>query len=173
VCEEVSIESKLSISEWQRPSQQLGFYSAEIVGRSFEDQYSEYGELEKAATSENIEETLQELEKLTKITDDFLKVDVTRRTRTLAITSAKRKASQWDFMSSAASFMNLFSGVTLIVLVELIDYVIHILYIIADTRKAKKLAAGSNGTAATHHMMPAFAYDERKNDYKYKYIKRA
>ncbi|ELU07675.1 hypothetical protein CAPTEDRAFT_189042 [Capitella teleta] len=127
-CESMSVISQVSSSKWPRHSQKLGFYKTAIVGRSFENEYPEFKKLNDELTSENVPEVLEELRQLDRIEKNFLKVETIMTDPTIRVTTTKAKISYSDLISSIASFMNMFSGITLIVVVEFFDYIIHLIY---------------------------------------------
>ncbi|ELT95142.1 hypothetical protein CAPTEDRAFT_203032 [Capitella teleta] len=148
VCNELVVSSSTTSSNWPRHSQKLGFYKSEIAGRSFEYKYLEYKELGNNLTSQNVHETLRKLTKLDKIERNFLKLDAIMADTVISEISTKRKVSFWDLMSSVASFLNMFSGITLIVFVEILDYGVHLFYLLSHRQKRETTKA-PNGQATT------------------------
>jgi hypothetical protein len=135
VCDEMEVSSRLSASQWPRHSQKLGFYKEMIHGRSFAHKYQEYLYLIFERAPDTVDEILDELAKLQKIEKNFLKVEVILTDTMISRVSTRRKISDWDLISTIASFMNMFSGITLIVFVEIIDYIVHVA---CHTRRARR-----------------------------------
>lgn len=148
-CEEMLLPTTLSTSQWPSYSQQLAFYEQAIKNKSYADKYAAYDKLlqELNKGERNITDTLSELQKLTKIEKNFVKVDFVLSSSILTVVTNEIKVTHGSLISSVASFMNMFSGITLIVVVEIIDYIIHVIYAVCSKSRTGKDKAenGVNG----------------------------
>lgn len=157
-CEERSVEPTVTASQWPTYSQQLSFYNQEIKGQPYADSYSEYGKLlDKVMRDQNISAALNQLQKMTKIKENFLKVDILLSDPSLSIVTSEIKVTQETLISSIASFMNMFSGITLIVFVEVIDYLFHI--IVAVCRKKEQRESEPQGKVNGVNSINNASYD--------------
>ncbi|ELT98448.1 hypothetical protein CAPTEDRAFT_205559 [Capitella teleta] len=127
-CEELLVDTSISSSIWPRDAQQVSFYNAYIEGKSFAGRYDAYRDIRNEyLNTRNASAALHKLRKETAIPRTFAKVELTLSKLEVSVISDEIKMSELDFVTTLASLMNMYSGITLIVVVECFDYIFSLI----------------------------------------------
>ncbi len=117
---------------WPSKSQHIDFYRDMIRGKPFEDQFSIYGDISHLAFSRNtsdVKHARRLLKQTTLIEDNFAKVSVYLSTTNIVVYRDKPTTTLTDLLASLGGTLNLYSGISCIIIVEIIDLLYGILFI--------------------------------------------
>ena len=137
-CEEILHSSVVSSSKWPLPAVQLTFYETYIRNAIYADHFKTYEDIaEQYRKSEDKKQLLERLAELSLIEDNFARVEVV----VPGIVGTSYKSNkQITFPSLVASLggnLNLWSGITVILLLELIDLITRLFLVSISSRKAR------------------------------------
>lgn len=119
-------------TSWPSKAQHIDFYKDIIRGKPFEEQFSIYKDISALASSDNLTD-VKHAKKLLRetdlIEDNFAKVSVYLSTTNIVVYRDKPSTTLTDLLASLGGTLNLYSGISLIIIVEIIDLFYGILFI--------------------------------------------
>ncbi|ELT95801.1 hypothetical protein CAPTEDRAFT_195248 [Capitella teleta] len=125
-CQKLDVTPTLTTALWPRPSQQLGLYKTFIRGKTYADKFKEYESiLQEFEKTGNETKALHSLNQFSSIQKNFVLVEVIRSQVGISIVADQVKTTPSDLVSTIGSLLNLYSGITVIILVEIIDYIFN------------------------------------------------
>ncbi len=129
--------------------EQLDFYRQIIQGKPFENQFSIYPEISKLLSNGNITEAKRLLKQTDLIEDNFAKISVYLTTANIVVIEDKPSTTLTDLFGGLGGTLNLYSGISFIILIELIDLLYNILFT-NNERKVKKMDKEHEECADSH-----------------------
>ncbi len=116
-------------SMWPTKTQQLDFYRQFIQGKPYEDHFGIYSKISQLASNGNLTEAKTLLQQTSLIEDNFAKVSVFFTTTNIVVIEDKPSTSLTDLFARLGGTLNLYSGISLIIVVELVDFLYRILFL--------------------------------------------
>ena len=137
-CEEFRHSYNTYDTLWPSKMEQLDFYKQIIKGKPFEKQFSIYPEISKLVSNGNMTEAKRLLKQTDLIEDNFAKISVYLTTTNIVVIEDKPSTTLTDLFGGLGGTLNLYSGISFIILIELIDLLYNILFTNTET-KVKKM----------------------------------
>jgi hypothetical protein len=135
-CNRLEVKSTVSVALWPRPSQQLALYEKYIRGRPYDNKFEAYEKIyQEWLETGNVSATLYALGQNNWITKNFIMVEIIRAQLGVEIVADQQKTTGADLISTIGSLMNLYSGITVIIVVELIDFLYQLIIVIFFNQK--------------------------------------
>ncbi len=127
-CTEVRFPGTTHVTRWPRKSQQLPFWRSHIRGTDLETRFSVYERIENLTLNGSLPEAQKLLSQTTLIEDNFLKASVYISTVDVAEIKDHKAISLVDLFGSIGGTLNLYSGISCIVVMEIIDLFYNICF---------------------------------------------
>ena len=125
----MEFKRQIITTRWPDKSSILPFYEHYIVGRPYEKHFTKYSIIkEKSLNISEQEEAMQMLRDTTLIEDNFARVDFYLGSTTLVTMTDTKKYSQTDLFSTLGGTLNLYSGITFVIIIELFELLFLIFY---------------------------------------------
>ena len=138
-CREVEFQRDLLPTRWPARSSPLSFYDVMIYGRPYQEHFDVYKTIKFLAANQSTRaQALELLDKTTLIQDNFAKIDVFLASLTVFTMIDSAKMSVTDLFSSLGGTLNLYSGITFVVIIELIELFYMIIFRCQEKKKAKQ-----------------------------------
>ncbi len=139
-CEEFRHDYNTHETLWPSKMEQLGFYTRIIQGKPFEDQFSIYSEISKLHANGNVTEAKRLLKQTDLIEGNFAKISVYLTTTSIVVIEDKQSISLTALFGSLGGTLNLYSGISFIVVIELVDLFYNIFFVNTETKtRVKKM----------------------------------
>ena len=128
-CEDITHTFTVTSSDWPSPTMQMAFYKKYIRGKPFARHFTEYETiLQEYERTRNREKALAKLRKLNLIGENFAKVEIVVpgiRGISFKTTLATSFSS---LLASIGGNLNLWSGISAIIIIELIDVMMRLMH---------------------------------------------
>ena len=135
----MEFKRQIITTRWPDKTSILPFYEQYVVGRPFEKRFAKYSIIkEKSLNSSEHEETMQMLRDTTLIEDNFARVDFYVGSTTLVKMTDTKKYTQTDLFSTLGGTLNLYSGITFVIILELFELLFLIFYRKSTEKKLQK-----------------------------------
>ncbi len=129
---------------WPMNDMQLGFYDDVIKGKPFANKFKIYANISKMVSDENDMEAKELLDRTHLIRENFAKASVFLANDNLMIIEDRESMSLTDLLASLGGTLNLYSGISFILIVELIDFLYGLFFVCPEKKEVKS----SNGPKA-------------------------
>ena len=126
---------------WPMNDMQLSFYNDVIKGKPFEKEFEIYANISKMASSGNDKEAKRLLRETSLIRENFAKTSVFLGNKNLVIIEDRQAMSLTDLLASLGGTLNLYSGISFILIVEAIDLLYGLFFVCPDKKEVEQ----SNG----------------------------
>ena len=139
LCTELEIQRQLVTTRWPDKASIIPFYDEYVVGHPYEEHFSVYKTIK--AKAQNISEQQQAIEMLHQtslIEDNFAQVDLYLGSTKLVQMTDHAKYSTTDLFSNLGGTLNLYSGITFVIVIELFELLFLIFYNIKKEKEKKK-----------------------------------
>ena len=123
-CEYVDFKTKTGSTKWPSKSHVLGVYETYIKGSPQEHLFSVYEPLITMAKV-NESEALKELEKISLIEDNYVRLRFQFKNNVLTAVSTKKKYDLVSLLSRIGGTINFYSGITMLLAIELLELIIN------------------------------------------------
>ena len=138
-CREVEFQRDLLPNRWPARSSPLSFYDVMIYGRPYQEHFDVYKTIKFLAANQSTRAQALELQdKTTLIQDNFAKIDVFLASLTVFTMIDSAKMSVTDLFSSLGGTLNLYSGITFVVIIELIELFYMLIFRWQEKKKVKQ-----------------------------------
>ena len=127
-CKEYKYDKKFYSAKWPRKSQQIPFYYKYIEGFSYESKFDIFRTISPLQEEGNISEVNRLLHKSTIIEDNFLKLSVYLSSIDVVTVRDHVGVTPYDLLAKIGGILNLYSGISFILIVEVIDLIYNILF---------------------------------------------
>ncbi len=138
-CVQFGFMGEISSVMWPVKGQQVAFYEDIIKGQPFEDEFQIYSTISKLASSGNKTTAKQLLRQTNLIEENFVKISVYATTENLVILEDKPKMTITDLFASVGGTLNLYSGISFILVIEIIDLLYKLLFDCPAKQREKKI----------------------------------
>ena len=128
-CQEIVHSVSAFSSPWPSASMQLAFYDQYIKDKSNAEYFMEYTDIAtEFQHAQDNKRTLQQLNSLSLIQQNFAKIDFSGRFLTLSKYSVEPLTSVTSLIASTGSMLNLWSGISVIIIVEVFDLIFRLVH---------------------------------------------
>jgi hypothetical protein len=124
-CDTYTPSIVVSSSSWPQPEQQLLFYQDQIRPKPFRDKYIAYESIIAQVQAGQQADARLALQQTSLIAQNFAMLDIRFR-NTLQITEDIPRTSLFNVCARIGGNMNLFSGISLLIFMEIVDLVVKI-----------------------------------------------
>lgn len=126
-CHQVSVSTSSYLLKWPRASYQLDLYKNFIHNKSYGVYFREYYDIiEKLeAGTINSSQAIREVRHLRILEDNFVKFTISANQETVSVVEDAPKLSPTELLSQIGGILNLYSGITTVLLIELIEVVVN------------------------------------------------
>ena len=139
-CNETFHSVTVSSSPWPTHTAQLSFYTNFIKDKSFAEYFTAYdGIYNDYMETSDTHKAIDELEKLSLIEKNFARVDIVMPAMRADLYKVVYQMSFESLLASIGGNLNLWSGISAILLVELLDLFIKLLQYALKPRKPRKV----------------------------------
>ena len=144
LCEEVLVSNSISHTKWPSLSTQLNFYQRVIKPGPHAHKFLIYEDILKQVNSENhtLAETM--LKQTTLIEDNFVFLEYDSMSTKFLITENVALVTIHDLLSQLGGVLNLYAGISMILIVELIDFMLSFLHHWFDNTGESKMNSKDN-----------------------------
>ena len=123
-CEEVSNHAEMSMVPWPGFKNRVAFYNEFIKGQSFEDKFRNFSERIEEKPIRNNSLDFLALQRV--ITEAFLQVTIKLKDQEIVMQTQVPKLDFVSLWSQMGGALNLYAGITFVVLVELIEMIYYV-----------------------------------------------
>ena len=127
-CKEYKYDKNSYSAKWPRKSQQIPFYYKYIEDFSYEPKFEIFKTITQLHEKGNISEVNRLLHQSTIIEDNFLKLSVYLSSIDVVTVSDHVGVTVYDLLAKIGGTLNLYSGISFILIVEVIDLIYNILF---------------------------------------------
>ena len=127
-CMELRISGDVSSSAWPIKGQQLAFYENVIKGQPFEEEFEIYSTISKLVSNGNKTAAKKLLQQSTLIEENFAKISISLSADNVVILEDKPKMTLTDLFASLGGILNLYSGISFVLAIEVIDLLYKIIF---------------------------------------------
>ncbi len=124
-CTEMIIDNEFYESDWPPISNQLSFYQTVVKHKEYANKFSVYEEILQIAKQGNESEAERLLKQTDIMSKNFLKFSFMFRPNKLAMLVDVEQITATDLVSSLGGVLNLYAGISLLVIVEIIDVLVN------------------------------------------------
>lgn len=149
LCHTNQYDTTVSISSWPNPANQLAFYEKYIKPHPelYGDKFDEYGDILEDMTNVTIDKTLDRIDSVGLIRNNFLQLTVQMKGQSVRYND-DIPAITWDTLfSNIGGVLNLWLGITILVIAEIVELMFHIL-----TLYLNKMTDYIEDAAEEHHV---------------------
>ena len=133
-CREVTHDVTVSSSDWPSPAIQLSFYDKYIHNNTFADYFQDYATVYENYTRTNDHNmAMAKLRQLSGIRTNFAKIEITVPEIHATLYTVTAQFSLADLIASIGGNLNLWSGISAIIIIEVLDLMIRILQALSGT----------------------------------------
>ena len=136
-CREYTYSKDSFSAKWPRKSQQIPFYNEHIKGHKYENKYEMFEQIVHLKEYGNLTEAYKLLQETTLIEDNFIKLSVYLSSLDLVTVSDHVEVSSYDLLAKIGGTLNLYSGISFILIVEFIDLFYNLLF--SNQRKGERV----------------------------------
>jgi len=127
-CDEAEHSLTVTSSDWPTEATQLAFYNDFIKGKSFSSHFSTYEKInQEFLKTQDRRKTMEELEKISLIRENFAKIEIVVPSLRGNLYSMSYQMSVSSLTASIGGNLNLWSGISAILIIEVLDLIIKIL----------------------------------------------
>ena len=130
-CTEIQFSLSATSSDWPAKTTQLAFYNTFIANHSSPTNLSrqekfapDFEPIQKAVQAGNITQALTLLRKTRIIDDNFLKASIILDSTNILAFESQPSVSPLQFLSYIGGTMNLYAGITIVVVFEVIEFIV-------------------------------------------------
>ena len=142
LCFEFEYDGIPNVMPWPRKSQRIAFYASEIAGKQkpYSGKYTVYGQAASLYADNKYTEAEQLMSSTTLMEDNFIKVELFVKTDIVMTTEEVAKTTNFQLLSQLGGILNLYSGISLIVILELLE----LIYLMSPLRSRESTFSASN-----------------------------
>ena len=133
-CKEFRYHKRSFSAHWPRNNQLMPFYHNYIKGSSNEHKFSIFEKIDQLFLDGNITEGNRMLQDTSLIKDNFAKVSVYLSSLDVVVTEDHVAVAFFDLLAKIGGILNLYSGISCIIIVEIIDFLYNILWQYGKTK---------------------------------------
>ncbi len=164
-CKQYRYPSRAFSAKWPKKSQQLPFYHRFIKGTKLESKFAVFEQISNLSKNGQMEDVARLLQETTLMEENFLQVSVYLSSIDVAVLSDHASITVVDLFSSIGGTLNLYSGISCVVVIEIIDFVYKVCFTSGkDNKKLQSTKERHSSAAST--LPPTFAnnYDFRRQE---------
>ncbi len=124
-CTEILIDNEYYETDWPSISNQLSFYETVIKSKPYAHKFSAYEEILQYAKQGNVSQAERLLKETDLMRNNFIKFTYMFRPNKLSMLADVKQITITDLVSSLGGVLNLYCGISLLVIVEFIDVLVN------------------------------------------------
>ena len=129
LCQEVEIKRQIVSSKWPDKSSILPFYDRYVANYPFEENYAEYRTIKAMSLNASLQqEAIKLIRETSLIEDNFARVDFYLGSHTLVNMKDTKKYTNTDLFSTLGGTLNLYCGITFIIVIEIFELIFRVFY---------------------------------------------
>ena len=137
-CKEYRYHKKSFSAKWPRKSQYIPFYKKYINGSSYQDKFAELQRMIQLNNEGNTSEARKLLAQTTLIEDNFLRLSVHLSSIDVVTVTDHKAITSFDLLANIGGTLNLYSGISFIIIIEIIDFLFNLLFSSTQHDKTEK-----------------------------------
>ena len=139
-CRSTTYDPNLYLTQWPQQAYQLAFYKQYISNLDIE-YLNHFSDFEKAEEimDQNEEGGFEELDKIDSLSKNFIKTRIFYPEYHIRYVTDSHKYSMASFLGNFGGILNFYCGITVIVLVEILELLYNILLHLRDSRKLQPI----------------------------------
>ena len=133
-CKEFRYHKRSFSANWHRNNQLMPFYHKYIKGSFNEQKFSIFEKKDQLFREGNVTEGNCMLQDTSLIKDNFAKVSVHLSSLDIVVTEDHVAVALFDLLAKIGGILNLYSGISCIIIVEIIDFLYNIIWQYGKTK---------------------------------------